>query len=211
MKFGAFVACPICGVKPATDDDLVLSLMMTDHYFDIATMQQMGQAIRDGRPPHLEESTRANLLEELSNLRKTPVGKLMGGAHVQSEATHSAEVSRRAEVGLSRASRQAAIDDQEVLATIRARAEKYGNWLRQHPRPTIFNQSQWRDALLFWNSSMRALNDESAEWKENFGKLLDVGDHYPVGLGLGALLPRGREAITNWKRLSKKYLGIDVP
>jgi hypothetical protein len=83
MKFGAFVACPICGVKPTTDEDLILSFAMTDHYFDIATMHQMGQAIRDGRPPHLDESTRANLLEELSNLRKMPVGRLIGGGHGQ--------------------------------------------------------------------------------------------------------------------------------
>lgn len=42
MKHGAFTDCPHCGGRPVTDDELVLSLAMTDHYFDLATMKQMG-------------------------------------------------------------------------------------------------------------------------------------------------------------------------
>jgi hypothetical protein len=100
-------------------------------------------------------------------------------------------------------------DHQKVLAECRERAEKYGSWLRQHPTPTMIIHRQWRDALLFWTASMCTLNADSAEWKEDFGKLITVKDDYP--LGPGSLLPRGREAIKNWKRLSKKYLGIDIP
>jgi len=79
MKFGAFTACKQCGKLPRTDDELVLSLAMTDHYFKLDTMLQMGQSVKDGHPPHLDETTRKNLLEDLAKLRKTPVGKLLGG------------------------------------------------------------------------------------------------------------------------------------
>jgi hypothetical protein len=80
MKFGAFVACKQCGKTPRTDDDLIMSLAMTEHYFKIDTMQQMGQAIKDGRPPHLDEATRKNLLDNLVQFKKTPVGNFLGGS-----------------------------------------------------------------------------------------------------------------------------------
>jgi hypothetical protein len=38
IKFGAFCPCPECGDVPATEDDLALSLAMSDHYFDMATL-----------------------------------------------------------------------------------------------------------------------------------------------------------------------------
>jgi hypothetical protein len=78
IKFGAFVVCPHCGGKPKTDDELVLSLAMTDHYFQIGVMRQMGDGIKNGTPPNLDEATRNNLLENLAEIRKTPVGKLLG-------------------------------------------------------------------------------------------------------------------------------------
>jgi len=38
---------------------------MTDHYFDMPTLQQMGAALRDGRPPHLDPQTHAKLIEAI--------------------------------------------------------------------------------------------------------------------------------------------------
>jgi len=35
IKFGAFVPCKHCGELPKEDDDWILSLAMTDHYFDL--------------------------------------------------------------------------------------------------------------------------------------------------------------------------------
>lgn len=80
MKFGAFSECAACGVRPSTDDDFVLSLAMTDHYFDMATMGQMGRAIKEGKPPHLDDDTRRRLLGELASVRKTPLGRFIGAA-----------------------------------------------------------------------------------------------------------------------------------
>ncbi len=79
MKHGAFTECPHCGGRPTTDDELVLSLAMTNHYFDLTTMKQMGAAVAEGKPPNLDEKSRQDLLKQLENARKTPVGRLLGG------------------------------------------------------------------------------------------------------------------------------------
>jgi hypothetical protein len=65
IKFGAFCPCPECQALPISEDDLALSLAMTDHYFDVPTLEQMGAAVRDGNLPQLDPETRANLLADL--------------------------------------------------------------------------------------------------------------------------------------------------
>jgi hypothetical protein len=65
IKCGAFVPCPKCSAAPQTEDELALALAMTDHYFDMPTLEQMGAAVRDGNPPHLDPQTHAQLLETI--------------------------------------------------------------------------------------------------------------------------------------------------
>jgi hypothetical protein len=65
IKFGAFVPCPDCRTAPQTEDDLVRSLAMTDHYFDMPTLEQMGAAVRDGNPPQLAPETHAQLIDTI--------------------------------------------------------------------------------------------------------------------------------------------------
>ena len=79
IKHVAFTDSPHCGERPASDEDFVISLAMTDHYFDLATMKQMGAAVAEGRPPHLDEKSRQDLLTQLENVRKTPVGRFIAG------------------------------------------------------------------------------------------------------------------------------------
>ena len=62
LKFGAFCPCGECTAVPQTEDELALSLAMTDHYFDTPTLDQMGASIRDGKPPHLSPETREHLI-----------------------------------------------------------------------------------------------------------------------------------------------------
>ena len=64
IKFGAFVPCPVCASFPQTEDELALSMAMTDHYFDMPTLEQMGAAVRDGDPPHLDPETRAGIIAQ---------------------------------------------------------------------------------------------------------------------------------------------------
>lgn len=55
LKFGSFLACEECQAKPRTDDELIVSLAMSDHYFDQATLDSMGEYIKEhGHPPQLD-------------------------------------------------------------------------------------------------------------------------------------------------------------
>jgi hypothetical protein len=78
IKFGAFVACPECSAAPQTEDDLALSLAMTDHYFDVPTLEQMGAAVRDGHSPHLDPQTHAKLIETIR--QSSEIAKSLGAS-----------------------------------------------------------------------------------------------------------------------------------
>jgi hypothetical protein len=69
IKFGAFVPCPECAACPKTEDDLALSLAMTDHYFDLPTLDQMGASVREGKPPHLDPESHAQLVQQIRTSR----------------------------------------------------------------------------------------------------------------------------------------------
>ena len=63
IKFGAFTPCEKCEVIPKNEDDLVLSLAMTDHYFDISTLEQVAETIRSGERINLEPQTYEALVQ----------------------------------------------------------------------------------------------------------------------------------------------------
>jgi hypothetical protein len=65
IKFGAFVPCPDCGAMPDNEDDLALSLAMTDHYIDMPTLRRMGESIQGGVVPHLDPQTHAQLVDQI--------------------------------------------------------------------------------------------------------------------------------------------------
>lgn len=61
LKFGSFLPCDQCQARPRTEDEMIVSLAMSDHYFDQPTLEQMGQYIQEhGVPPRLDpESEKA--------------------------------------------------------------------------------------------------------------------------------------------------------
>jgi hypothetical protein len=61
IKWGAFNHCEGCGTRPKSDDELMLSLAFTDHYFDLPKLQQIGHGIAAGTPPQLAQSFRDKL------------------------------------------------------------------------------------------------------------------------------------------------------
>jgi hypothetical protein len=66
IKFGAFCPCQECQTTPKTEDDLVISMAMTDHYFDMDTLKRFGESVRErGERPKLDPETRNNLLETI--------------------------------------------------------------------------------------------------------------------------------------------------
>ena len=48
MKFGAWLPCSARGARPGTDQEINLSAAMTDHFFDLETLEQMGAKIKQG-------------------------------------------------------------------------------------------------------------------------------------------------------------------
>jgi hypothetical protein len=53
MKFGAFTQCPECNGEPKTDDELVVSLVMTDHIYNGEEMELLGENIKKGIKPEI--------------------------------------------------------------------------------------------------------------------------------------------------------------
>jgi hypothetical protein len=62
IKWGAFTNCENCGAMPKSDDELMSSLAFTDHYFDLAKLQEIGRNIEAGRSPQLDQATKDKLL-----------------------------------------------------------------------------------------------------------------------------------------------------
>lgn len=69
MKFGAFVECKECHLRPISDDDLAMSLAMTDHYFDENTMKVMAADIKRGEKLKLDDASKANILKSFEDSR----------------------------------------------------------------------------------------------------------------------------------------------
>jgi hypothetical protein len=65
MKWGAFNPCEKCNAVPATEDDLAISLAMSDHYFDKPTLERMGTEIAAGKPLNLAPETRSKIIQML--------------------------------------------------------------------------------------------------------------------------------------------------
>ena len=69
-KIGAFLPCPNCGKVPKTDEELAVSLAMTDHYFDKADLDKMSEATRrNGKAPELSRETQQQMVEAIRRLR----------------------------------------------------------------------------------------------------------------------------------------------
>jgi len=65
LKWGAFTNCKNCGARPTSDDDLMVSLACTDHYFDHSKLEQIGRDIRAGHAVQLDPATREKLIPEI--------------------------------------------------------------------------------------------------------------------------------------------------
>lgn len=61
IKWGAFSNCENCGSRPKSDDELMVSLALTDHYFDLAKLHQIGRDVAGGKAPQLDQATKEGL------------------------------------------------------------------------------------------------------------------------------------------------------
>jgi hypothetical protein len=90
LKRGAFSNCENCGARPQSDDDLMLSLAFTDHYFDHSRLEQIGRDIAAGKLPQLDQATKEKLrpavleakrmlgIDRDKQQKAAPVGRLFG-------------------------------------------------------------------------------------------------------------------------------------
>lgn len=78
LKFGAFNMCKNCGFTPSTDDEIIRSTAMTDHYFSTDVLSQMGKRIASGLPVELDQASYETLRKGLVEARKVSEGKKGG-------------------------------------------------------------------------------------------------------------------------------------
>ena len=69
LKLGSFCRCNICQSVPRTDEELVLSLAMSDHYFDLEVLEQMSDVIKSGQQINLSKDTREEMFELIGEMR----------------------------------------------------------------------------------------------------------------------------------------------
>jgi hypothetical protein len=70
-KFGGFTECEKCHEQPKTDDELVLSLTLTDWNCTDEQLVQYGEVIASGGEVILPDDFKAEMLDGLKR-RKTP-------------------------------------------------------------------------------------------------------------------------------------------
>ena len=72
MKLGAVNSCNSCGFQPSSDDEIIRSVAMSDHYFKIDILENMGQIIRSGQEVTIEEDFYRKLQAGLRKLQGKP-------------------------------------------------------------------------------------------------------------------------------------------
>ncbi|MFH1299981.1 MAG: hypothetical protein ABIK07_02895 [Planctomycetota bacterium] len=74
LKFGSFKICEHCQARPCTDDELIVSLAMSDHYFDQKSMELMGDYIREhGHPPKLDPNSEKTFRRNFEEVKASGV------------------------------------------------------------------------------------------------------------------------------------------
>src|SRR5687768_15123348 len=84
FKNGAFMTCNGCRFHPVNDYDMAYSLALTDHYFSLETLREIGAAIpRHGRPSLLPEQEE----QMLAAIRDPSLQRILGLGDTGTTAT----------------------------------------------------------------------------------------------------------------------------
>src|SRR5690348_9923682 len=57
LKFGAFNPCEKCGALPETEDDYLVSFVLTDHFSSCEALEEIGRQIARGIKPRVTDET----------------------------------------------------------------------------------------------------------------------------------------------------------
>ena len=69
-KFGAFSSCDSCGKEPVLEDDYVASVLLTDHYFSLQSLDAIGKDISKGKELDIDPTTKSEMLKAVRILPK---------------------------------------------------------------------------------------------------------------------------------------------
>jgi hypothetical protein len=70
LKFGSFTECGHCHLRPATDDHMAFSMAISDHYFSIDQLNEIGQKIKNGENIKLNEDDKRKLINGMQEARE---------------------------------------------------------------------------------------------------------------------------------------------
>ena len=70
FKSGSFVPCPSCNADPETEDDLLKSLFLTDHYHDEDGLNKLQQQVRRGSEWVIPDELREQMRPALDDVRR---------------------------------------------------------------------------------------------------------------------------------------------
>ncbi|HRW11101.1 MAG TPA: hypothetical protein P5121_38635 [Caldilineaceae bacterium] len=81
-KFGAFTPCSACATQPETEDQIAVSLLLTDHFMDAATLAENAERIRtSGKqaavPPEMRDELLQSIRQGSELFAQTPLGDVM--------------------------------------------------------------------------------------------------------------------------------------
>ena len=88
MKFGAFNPCEKCGVVPHGEDELAVSLAISDHYCDQKNLEQIGANIATGKTMSINLSSNTGSRHLLTADQFTQAGKELMKAGKFADAVH---------------------------------------------------------------------------------------------------------------------------
>jgi hypothetical protein len=70
-KSGSFVPCPNCEFDPATDDELIAALLLSDHYQDEETLEDNRARIQAGIALRVPDHIRDEFLPAIQQVKPT--------------------------------------------------------------------------------------------------------------------------------------------
>lgn len=114
--------CSRCGEKPEREDELALSIALTDHYSDRETLERLGSQIAAGKRPSVDP----NLLAEYRGFMSSPEAQrmmaMMGGKPTQEGRSRNNSSREAAFEQATRVARRLLEIEAEVPGTVRMRA-----------------------------------------------------------------------------------------
>ena len=89
IKWGSFTRCEHCGTAPASDDELLQSLVLSDHYYESSQLDQFSLKITKGVKITIAQSVADQLLPAIQKMkprlkleRRSSPGLVKNGQHL---------------------------------------------------------------------------------------------------------------------------------